>query len=38
MQKIKLYNGAIYSIADYATPNSFVILLNTVSASEVLCC
>ena len=36
MQKIKLYNGAIYSIADYATPNSFVILLNTVSASEVL--
>lgn len=36
MPKVKLFNGVDYAVADYATPDSFVILLNTVSASEVL--
>lgn len=36
MSKLKLSNGIIYSVADYATPNSFVILLNSILASEVL--
>lgn len=36
MAKLKLSNGMVYPIADYATPNSFVILLDSVHASEVL--
>ena len=36
MSKLKLSNGVTYSIADYATPDSFVILLGSLSASEVL--
>ena len=36
MSKLMLSNGEIYPIADYATQNSFVILLNSVSASKVL--
>lgn len=37
MAKISLRNGAIYSISDYATPNSFVILLDSMTTvAEVL--
>lgn len=36
MSKLKLFNGKTYQIADYATPNSFVILLGSMTASEVL--
>ena len=36
MSKIKLFNGKTYQVADYATPNSFVILLGSMTASEVL--
>lgn len=36
MNKIKLSNGSIYHVTDYATPNSFVIILGSLSASEVL--
>ena len=36
MAKITLRNGAIYNIADYATPNSFVILLGFLTVAEVL--
>ena len=36
MSKIKLSNGVTYPIADYAAPNSFVIILGSLSASEVL--
>ena len=36
MSKLKFSNGVTYSIADYATPNSFVILLDSLPASEVL--
>lgn len=36
MSKLKLSNGAIYPIADYATPDSFVILLGFMTAFEVL--
>lgn len=36
MSKLKLSNGMVYYITDYATPNSFVILLGSVAASEVL--
>lgn len=36
MPKLKLSNGVIHQIADYATPNSFVILLGSMTASEVL--
>lgn len=36
MSKIKLSNGVTYFISDYATQNRFVILLNSVSASDVL--
>jgi hypothetical protein len=35
LDKIKLANGIVYTIADYATPNSFVILLGTLIVSEV---
>ena len=36
MSKIKLANGDVYAVADYASQNSFVILLGGMSASEVL--
>lgn len=36
MAKLKLSNGVAYPIADYATPDSFVILLGSLTASEVL--
>lgn len=36
MAKLKLSNGVTYPIVDYATPNSFVILLGSLTASEVL--
>ena len=36
MDKIKLNNGATYNIADYATPNNFVIILDSMISSEVL--
>lgn len=36
MSKLKLYNGIIYPIADYATPNNFVIFLGSLTVSEVL--
>ena len=36
MSKLKLSNDIIYAIADYATPNHFVILLGSLTASEVL--
>ena len=36
MSKLKLFNGVIYPIADYATESSFVILLGSLTASEVL--
>lgn len=36
MSKMKLNNGIIYTISDYATPNSFVILLDTLTSAEVL--
>lgn len=36
MSKLKLSNGVTYPIADYATPDSFVILFNSISASEVI--
>lgn len=36
MSKIKLANGDVYAVADYASQNSFVILLDGMSASEVL--
>ena len=36
MSKLKLFNGKTYQIADYATPNSFVILLGTMTSAEVL--
>ena len=36
MSKIKLANGKLYTVADYASQNSFVILLGGMSASEVL--
>lgn len=36
MSKIKLSNNLIYQIADYATPNNFVILLDSLVSSEVL--
>ena len=36
MYKIKLSNGVTYSIQDYATPNSFVVLLDHLTVAEVL--
>ena len=36
MSKIKLANGDVYAVADYASQNSFVILLGGMNASEVL--
>ena len=36
MSKVKLYNGVIHLIADYSTPNSFVILLDSLTVEEVL--
>lgn len=36
MSKIKLSNGVTYPIADYAAPNSFVIILGYLSSAEVL--
>lgn len=36
MSKLKLSNDIIYAIADYATPNHFVILLNSIPASKVV--
>jgi hypothetical protein len=36
MSKLKLSNGVVYAIADYATQNSFVILLGSLTVSEVL--
>lgn len=36
MTKLKLFNGVTYSIADYATPNNFVILLGPLTSDEVL--
>ena len=36
MSKLKLSNGVIYSIADYATPNNFTIILNSLSPTDVL--
>lgn len=36
MSKLKLSNGVIYSIADYATPNSFIIPLDSMNVAEVL--
>lgn len=36
MSKLKLSNGVTYAIADYATPDSFAILLGPLSASDVL--
>lgn len=36
MNKIKLKNGLTYPIADYATKNKIVILLGSLSASDVI--
>lgn len=36
MAKLKLSNGMVYPIADYATPDNFVILLGSMTAFEVL--
>lgn len=36
MSKLKLFNGMIYSIRDYATSNSFEILLGSLAISELL--
>lgn len=36
MSKLKLFNNIIYSIEDYSTPNSFVIVLNSLTATEIL--
>lgn len=36
MSKIKLKSGATYNIADYAAPNSFSILLDNLTADEVM--
>ncbi len=36
MSKLKISNGMIYNIKDYATENSFVILLDSISASDVM--
>ena len=36
MSKVKLFDGVTYAIADYATPNGFVILLDSMTVSEVL--
>ena len=38
MAKLKLLNGNVYNIEDYATQNRFVVLLNSVTASETLKC
>lgn len=36
MQQIRLANGTTYRIRDYATPSSFVIILDSVTADEAL--
>lgn len=36
MPKLKIYSGVTYNIKDYATKNSFVILLDSISASDVM--
>ena len=36
MSKLKLFNSVTYPISDYATPNSFVILLGSMTSVEVL--
>lgn len=36
MSKIKLSNGKTYRIEDYATPNRFVILIGSLTVTEVL--
>ena len=36
MAKFKLNNSVIFPIQDYATQNSFIVLLDSLSASEVL--
>ena len=36
MYKLKLSSGVTYIISDYATPNSFVIILDTLTSAEVL--
>lgn len=36
MPKLKLCNGVVYPIEDYATPNCFVVILEAMAASEVL--
>lgn len=36
MSKLKLNNGVVYHIADYAAQNEFIILLDSLTAEEVL--
>lgn len=36
MSKLKLFNGIIYTIADYATPNNFIIFLGSMTTPKVL--
>lgn len=36
MSKIKLSNGTIYRVSDYAAPNSFVIIPDQLTVGEVL--
>lgn len=35
MSKLKLFNGLIYFISDYSTPNHFEIILDYLTAAEV---
>ena len=36
MSKLKLFNGVTYLVEDYATPNRFVIILDSLTSAEVL--
>lgn len=36
MSKIKFSNDSVYSISDYAAPNRFVVLLDNLTATDVL--
>lgn len=36
MSQLKVFDGTIYSITDYATPNRFEIILDNLTAAEVL--
>ena len=36
MNKLKLFNGVIYNITDYATPNRFNVILDSMTYTEVL--